>query len=92
MFPIHNDTDLKQNAVNPYFLSFQIPFITHIYHSLLNSSSTFLTVTIIATDHLCGLVVRVPGCTIRGLGFDSRRYQIFCLAMCLKRGPQDLIF
>ena len=29
------------------------------------------------TDRLCGLVVRVPGYRYRGLGFDSRRYQIF---------------
>ena len=28
-------------------------------------------------DHLCGLVVRVSGYRYRGLGFDSRRYQIF---------------
>jgi hypothetical protein len=25
---------------------------------------------------LCGLVVRVPGCSLRGPGFDSRCYQI----------------
>ena len=29
------------------------------------------------TDRLCGLVVRVSGYRYRGLGFDSRRYQIF---------------
>ena len=29
------------------------------------------------TDRLCGLVVRVSGYRFRGLGFDSRRYQIF---------------
>ena len=28
-------------------------------------------------DHLCGLVARVSGYRYRGLGFDSRRYQIF---------------
>ena len=28
-------------------------------------------------DRLCGLVVRVSGYRCRGLGFDSRRYQIF---------------
>jgi hypothetical protein len=28
-------------------------------------------------DRLCGLVVRVPGYRSRGLGFGSRRYQIF---------------
>ena len=27
-------------------------------------------------DRLCGLVVRVSGYRYRGLGFDSRRYQI----------------
>ena len=35
-----------------------------------------LTYTI-AVDRLCGLVVRVSGYRYRGLGFDSRRYQIF---------------
>ena len=29
------------------------------------------------TDRLCGLVVRVSGYRYRGLGFDSRPYQIF---------------
>ena len=29
------------------------------------------------TFFLCGLVVRVSGYRYRGLGFDSRRYQIF---------------
>ena len=28
-------------------------------------------------DRLCGLVVRVSGYRYRGLGLDSRRYQIF---------------
>ena len=28
-------------------------------------------------DRLCDLVVRVSGYRYRGLGFDSRRYQIF---------------
>jgi hypothetical protein len=36
---------------------------------------------------LCGLVVRVPGCLSRGLGFDSRRYQILWVAISLERGP-----
>ena len=31
----------------------------------------------ISEDCLCGLVVRVSGYRYRGLGFDSRRYQIF---------------
>ena len=31
----------------------------------------------IVSDRLFGLVVRVSGYRYRGLGFDSRRYQIF---------------
>jgi hypothetical protein len=27
--------------------------------------------------HLCGLVVRVCGCRLRGPGFETCRYQIF---------------
>jgi hypothetical protein len=36
---------------------------------------------------LCGLVVRVPRCKHRGLGFDSRRYKIFLVVVGLERGP-----
>jgi hypothetical protein len=43
------------------------------------------------SDCLCGLVVRVPGCIFRGPGFDSRRYQIFWVAVGLKRGPLSLV-
>jgi hypothetical protein len=38
-------------------------------------------------DHLCGLVVRVPGSKPRGPRFDSRGYQIFWVAVGLERGP-----
>jgi hypothetical protein len=41
-------------------------------------------------DRLCGLVVRVPRCRTRGPGFDSRRYQIFWVAVGLGRGPLSL--
>jgi hypothetical protein len=30
----------------------------------------------VCIDRLCGLVVRVSGYRYRGLGFDSRRYQV----------------
>jgi hypothetical protein len=42
-------------------------------------------------DRLCGLVVRVPGCRHRGTGFDFRRYQSFCVAVGLERGPLSLV-
>ena len=32
---------------------------------------------IVVHDRLCGLMIRVSGYRYRGLGFDSRRYQIF---------------
>ena len=38
-------------------------------------------------DRLCGLVVRVSGYRYRGLGFDSRRYQIFWV----ERGALSLV-
>jgi hypothetical protein len=43
------------------------------------------------SDRLCGLVVRVPSYRIRGPGFDSRRYQIFCEVVGLERGPLSLV-
>jgi hypothetical protein len=42
-------------------------------------------------DHLCGLLVRVPGYRSRGPAFDSRRYHIFCEVMGLERGPLSLV-
>ena len=41
------------------------------YRLLISPESHFVIHT------LCGLVVRVSGYRYRGLGFDSRRYQIF---------------
>jgi hypothetical protein len=39
----------------------------------------------------CGLVVRVSGYRYRGLGFYSRRYQIFWVVVGLERGPLSLV-
>jgi hypothetical protein len=40
----------------------------------------------------CCLVVGVPGYRSRGLGFDSRRYQILWEITGLKRGPLSLVW
>ena len=42
-------------------------------------------------DRLCDLVVRVSGYRYRGLGFDSRHYQIFWVVVGLERGPLSLV-
>jgi hypothetical protein len=42
-------------------------------------------------DHLCGLVIRVPGYKSRGPGFDSRRYQICWQVTGLEQGPLSLV-
>ena len=50
---------------------------------IISSSSIIIIIIIISSssssssDRLCGLVVRISGYRYRGLGFDSRRYQIF---------------
>jgi hypothetical protein len=36
-------------------------------------------------------VVRVLGYRARGPGFDSGRYQLFCVAVGLERGPISLV-
>jgi hypothetical protein len=42
-------------------------------------------------DRLYGLEVRVPGYRSRGIGFDSRRYQIFWVVVGLEWGPLSLV-
>jgi hypothetical protein len=46
---------------------------------------------LVQADRLCGLVVRVPGCYLRGPGFDSHLYQIFYVGLCLERSSLSLI-
>jgi hypothetical protein len=43
------------------------------------------------TSIACGLMARVLGYTRTGLGFDSRRYPIFWVAVGLERGPLSLV-
>ena len=49
------------------------------------------TLCVCIKDRLCGLVVGVSGYRYRGLGFDSRRYQIFRVVVILERGPLSLV-
>jgi hypothetical protein len=47
--------------------------------------------TLLETDRLCCLEIRVPAYRSRGSGFDSRRYQIFREVVGLERGPLSLV-
>jgi hypothetical protein len=42
-------------------------------------------------ERFCGLLVRVSGGKPRDPGFDSQRYQIFCVAVGLERGPVSFV-
>jgi hypothetical protein len=44
-----------------------------------------------ATDRLCGLVVRIPGYRSRDPGFDFWRNQIFWEVVGLEQGPLSLM-
>ena len=55
------------------------------------TSVAFVNSYVWVLDRLCGLVVRVSGYRYRGLGFDSRRYQIFWVVLGLERGPLSLV-
>jgi hypothetical protein len=68
------------------FFNFTVPlvpskFLASNTFRLFQSNATLNKVILIpvvsSEDHLYGLVVSVPGYRSRGLGFDSRRYQIF---------------
>jgi hypothetical protein len=66
----------------------------HLYglgHTWSVPSSWRLCCLSILTDHLCGLVVRVPDYRSRGTEFDSRHYQIFWEVVGLERGPLSLV-
>jgi hypothetical protein len=45
----------------------------------------------IASGGLYGVVAGVSGYRSRGSVFDSRRYQFFCVVVCLERGPHSLV-
>jgi hypothetical protein len=47
--------------------------------------------SIATEDHLCGLVVKVPGYRSRGSGLDSRALQEEKKVVGLERGPLSLV-
>jgi hypothetical protein len=55
------------------------------------SVAQYIYIYIYISDRLCGLAVRVSGYRSRGLGFDSRRFQIFWEAARLARCPLSLM-
>ena len=56
-----------------------------------NGNVDIFILTYHSNDRLCGLVVRVSCYRYRGIGFDSRRYQIFWVVVGLERGPLSLV-
>jgi hypothetical protein len=79
------------NSVLIFFIEFWSLLIlsSHLFWS---SGRSFPLPTIYITrvegwvDRVCCLVVRLPGCRLRGPGFDSPRCQIFWVAVGLDRG------
>jgi hypothetical protein len=65
------------------------PFCHKIHLYNLYKNSTILNK--ITNLYLGDLVVRVPGYRSRGLGFNSRRHQIFWEVVGLERGPLSLV-
>jgi hypothetical protein len=66
--------------------------VKHVYRSTCNVPvilSNFNETSTFLTDY--GLVVRVSGYRYRGPGFNSRRYQIFCVVVGLERVPLSLV-
>jgi len=63
------------HIVHPMFseLCIEVVFELSLEHVVCSE----LTLVCVKSDRLCGLVVRVSGYRYRGLGFNSRRYQIF---------------
>jgi hypothetical protein len=52
---------------------------------------SYLCISHLSTDRLCGLMVRVPGYRSSGPGFVSRCYHIFWEVVGLERGPFSLV-
>ena len=74
-------------------LIFNRTSVSNISHSTKNSVTCYHKCNLVfgGADRLCGLVVGVSGYRYRGVGFDSRRYQIFLVVVSLERVPLSLV-
>jgi hypothetical protein len=61
------------------------------FNSIFPSASSVCFIRLNFVLPLCGLEVKDPGYRSRGLGFDSRRYQIFWEVVGLERDPLSLV-
>jgi hypothetical protein len=83
-----NHVNISQRIAELFQLHEFWPFINyHLWHN----SNVLKSYLLLYNDHLCGLVVRVPGYSPRSPGFHSQRYQIFWDAVVLERGPLNLV-
>jgi hypothetical protein len=82
------------NVMSQKIAFFTSNFVSHFFYMILFSawsSSHNLSIYICSLDHLCGLVIRVPGYRSRGSGFDSWRSQIFWEVLDLEQVLLSLV-
>ena len=60
-------------------------------HGVTSQRTILIRLLCFLVDRLCDLVVRVSGYRYRGLGFDSRRYQIFWVVVGLERDLLSIV-
>ena len=76
---------------NNVFILLRTPNITRSWKFRADILLGLFNNAITMSDRLCCLVVRVSGYRYRGLGFDSRCYQILWVVVGLERGPLSLV-
>ena len=94
---LHNKVSLHQYVFkmfkeeNQKELQYKILFVPSSKTQPISVIRAHLANAVWEIDRLCGLVVKVSGYRYRGLGFDSRRYQISWVVVGLERGPLSLV-
>jgi hypothetical protein len=82
---------MEQSVPKRGHIKFRRQGITQRKEYNIQNTAQYFYIVCILVDRLCGLVVRVSGYRYRGPGFDSQRYQIFCVVVGLERGPLSLV-